>query len=417
MKKLLIILGVVLVATAMITSCGDPGEEGAIWTVTFNPDGGDPIKPGKVENGNFATEPKPTDYFKAWTPTEAGFYSASLEVKEWQKEDGKKFDFTKEKITSDITLKAVWGNPQKLTPTGNGSAVEKAIGYAKGSNGNTTGAGKFILALNENITATLTESIDVSYANLTIIGIDTERTITFNGTGAYITVGAATDNPTIGLTLGDKIKLVGNGTSANNANTNALVVVKNQAVLTISGATITQNRNKTDTAAAGWGCAGVIVDKGELRMTSGSITNNTNHNTNINTYKNTAAGVYAQNGAKLILSGGSIKNNLNDGGTDDVFVTADSTVTVGGNIEVGSLCLVITGSNNSKVAVNPGYNGNIVIDLRGASNTWVGKEIVTGGSPADFNTTKIKLGKYVINPNVLISTHEIGADGKVKAKN
>jgi len=415
MKKLLIILGVVLVATAMITSCGDPGEEGAIWTVTFDPNDGDPITPQKVENGNSATEPKPTDYFKAYTPTTAGFYPASLQVTEWQKADGKKFDFAKEKITSDITLKAVWGNPTALNPTGSGSAVEKAIGYAKGSNGSPA-AGKFILALGENITATLTELINVSYANLTIIGIGTERTITFTGTGAYITVGADTDNSTIGLTLGNNIKLIGNGTSVSNANTNALVVVKNRAVLTISGATITQNRNKTATAAAGWGCAGVIVDKGELRMTSGSITDNTNHNTDINTYKNTAAGVYAQNGAKLTLSGGSIKNNLNEGGTDDVFVTADSTVTVGGNIEVGSLCLVITGSNNSKVAVNPGYNGNIVIDLRGEINTWVGKEIVTGGSPADFNTTKIKLGKFVISPNVLISLYEIGADGKVKAK-
>jgi hypothetical protein len=421
MKKLLIILGVVLVATAMITSCGDPGEEGAIWTVTFDSDGGDPIPAKQVENGN--SVPEPTSYFKAYTPTAAGFYPASLKVKEWQKADGKKFDFTKETITSDITLKAIWENPTAIVPTlpAQGNIVEKAIKYTNDN------VDSYILALGENITASATETISSRYAKLTIIGVTDEKTITFSGTGTYITVGAAADDSTIGLTLGKNIKLIGKA-----ANNKALLVVKNQATLTVDGATITGNTSTATTPEDGQGAAAINVNKGVFIMKSGSITTNTNGNQSSNAtsnYRDTAGAVVAQNGAKLTLSGGSIKNNTNEDGTQDVYVTSNSTITVSGTIEVGELCLSRTGNETSKVTVSDAaFNGNIKINLRvpdstGANDTanswWKDKEIVTGVNATTL--AKFSVGNFIRNistgGNALISnTYKIDATGKLVTK-
>jgi hypothetical protein len=399
MKKLLIILGVVLVATAMITSCDDPGEEGAMWTVTFDTDGGDPIPAITVENGNSATAP--TKYFRAWTPTAAGFYPASQVVKEWQK-DGKKFDFT-DKITSDIALKAIWENPTKIEPTNpaQGTILEKAITYTNAT------PDKYILMLDADVEVAASYAINTRYANLTIKGLTSEKTISFKK-GAYITVGKDSADDTIGLTLGSNIKLTGvAGTSysATENNTHALLTVKNRSKITIDGAKITGNAstNKEANGVGGWGCAAVLVDNADFIMKSGEISGNTNFNYTDaadTTFKNSAGAILARNGAKLTLSGGSIKNNINPAATKDVFVTSDSTVTVSGSAEVQELCLQMTGSVNSKVTVSdPSFTGTIGINVRSPTSpavTWANKVVVEGCTdaikakfPSKFNVTDV----------------------------
>ena len=69
-------------------------EELQEFTVTFDSDGGSAVAEQKVYDGSYAKEPT--------KPTKEGYT-----FKEWQL-DGKKFEFSKTKITKDITIKAVW---------------------------------------------------------------------------------------------------------------------------------------------------------------------------------------------------------------------------------------------------------------------------------------------------------------------
>ena len=98
----------------------------AVWkkvdtfTVTFNSDGGSTVKSQSVEKNKTATKPA--------NPTKAGKIFVS-----WQL-NGKDYDFST-KVTQNITLKAVWRNPNSYTVTfdtdGGSSITSKTVSEGK----------------------------------------------------------------------------------------------------------------------------------------------------------------------------------------------------------------------------------------------------------------------------------------------
>ena len=102
MKKTLTLLLVALVAICLFVGCKEPVS----YTVTFDVDGDTTTVPAQtVQEGSKAT--KPTD------PTKTGSYLSA-----WNKEDGTKFDFNKDTITSNITLKAAWKDSYSIGDEG-----------------------------------------------------------------------------------------------------------------------------------------------------------------------------------------------------------------------------------------------------------------------------------------------------------
>jgi len=399
MKNLKIILGIAVIAAIMvITACGDPDPDKQ-WTVTFDANGGTAVEPQLVYDGDTLSEPY--SFLRRTTPTTEGLWKANKEVT-WKK-GMSKFDFSKDKITADTTLKAEWedGKTAVTLPSTSGTIVEKALTYIN----TPLNANKYILALSNDVTVPSSQTIDTPYAELEIIGLSSERKITLgSGNGPLFIVGknfsstARRESINIALTIGDKITL--NGKSTNN---NSLVWVRNGAVLTMkTGSTITGNTTNSNTAPET--SAGAIhVDNADFIMEGGSITGNGNGS---NSYASAGA-IYIEDSSIVELKGGTINNNTCTS-TKDIYATYTTTLKLSGTtLAIGELTLSTNGTGNvaptqnGVITVISGFNGTVAkLNLRANStspdNYWKNRLILSGATAT--NVSKFTLGVFIASP-------------------
>ena len=118
MKKTLSIFTMVLLAAVLIISCSNEAKEPEIYTVTFDSDGGSSVEGQNVLKGYKAT--RPVD------PKKDGYAFDG-----WLDSESRAFDFDT-KITSDITLKAMWAGYHNVTFNSNGGSKVETQKVADG---------------------------------------------------------------------------------------------------------------------------------------------------------------------------------------------------------------------------------------------------------------------------------------------
>jgi hypothetical protein len=272
-------------------------------------------------------------------------------------------------------------------------------------------------------TATPAVTLNQDYADLTIIGIGSERKITHSGInkGNLFIVG-----PNSG-TSHDIVLTIGNNITINgfNSNTKAMVFVQNGATFNMTGSSkITGNTSDgsgyvSDTNNAGYGAAAVHIDNAKFNMTGGTITGNENGSS---TYAVRSAGaVYAELNSTVSISGGSITSNTNNSGkgTLDIFINVSSKIELSGSPTIGEIGLQLGSSGNSKIFVKSDFTTTAKINLHnvgsGGNASWAGKVILDGTGVAS-TYTKFSLGNFLAATNVPI-TNTLTLDGTGMLRN
>jgi len=377
----------------VITACPGDDDPDKTWTVTFDSSGGTAVASQTVQDGGTVSEPY--SFLKRGDPTAEGLYPANKKAT-WKK-GGTAFNFS-DKITADTTLKAEWADQPAVTLSSSAATiVEKAVTYINAN------ADKYILALNADVTVPSSQSITAPYADLEIIGLASERTITATANGTLFTVGKAEtagvkrEVTTIALTVGNNITLSGKA-----ANNNSVIWVRNGAVLTLNtGSKITGNSNSGATMATGYGAAAIHVDNADFIMNGGTITANNNANSNDNRW-GSAGAVYAEDDSHVSLLGGSITDNTftSTASTKDVYATYTTSLTVGGTVQIGELVISTNDTNTThpiiQVTAFTGSGAVSKLNLRSnnaaAATYYNGKQIMSGVAAG---YAKFTLGSYI----------------------
>ena len=315
-----------------------------IFDVTFEDAEGNHLYTEAVAKGALATDPGD----RAVGVGEGLYLNFNLvNFQGWADDSGSLYNFSTP-VTDDITLTAKWSGaaPSRISLSGTGTIVNKSVTYVNSN----AGAGTYTLFLdNDYTTGGGTLGAD---ANLTIIGLEEERTIQWDNSGSQLfSIGSTSaGSVSTSLTLGDYITLKGT------TNSNAVIEVRNGTFTMEAGSKIT-GHTTTWTWGAVYVCAttsgNAATSTAKFIMNGGEITGNRTNNTG---YENTgigaAGGVYVTSFGEVIVNGGRITGNTVNPGTvyehpSDIFVTMSSTtsssvkgkLTLSGEAEVGAIKL------------------------------------------------------------------------------
>lgn len=373
-----------------------------VHVVTFNADNGSDIITQTIRSGTAVG--KPADPIKVFSPA-ALLFAGSINLNtlpshdtfvEWRKEgESTAFNFTTP-ITASITLKAVWNSPSVQgtvdisTQTGSNRA-EQAFTYVK------TNPAEYTLLLGEDVTIGR-KSLDVSHLRLTIIGLGTQRTISFSSsTNPSITIGAQ-QRVNISLTLGNNIKL----------DDGSVQVTREAEFVMLDGSDISGYISGYPSTAAV-----TVLNGATFTMKGGEIKNNSR--ASVSDFSN---GV-SVDGGTFNMEGGKIRNN-----TGDVYVSQSSSFSLSGSAEVGFVYLNASSTENAAIAISTGWSGMVdKLNFTGSSsmtnviNSWVGKQTLTGTGVNSATIAKISLGNFVYsNTTQSLANYEINSNGVLASK-
>jgi uncharacterized repeat protein (TIGR02543 family) len=385
---------------------GGPGEQGPegsqnVFTVTFEREDGSTVTQTVLANG-WALKPK-DPAGRAVTITEPGLYRKSggdlfYIFAGWQK-DGSPYDFATP-VTGNITLTAQWTEPEMpvridydIVPANN---LIAAVNYTIAN------PNAYTLLIDEDFESGGTTRLDVAGIDLTVIGIETERTIQLTGTANALLFNVSTGTS---LTLGNNITLKG----LNTGGTNVVVYVQAGGTLTMkAGSKITGHTTNT---TGGAGAVSITGTGSKFFMEGGEISGN----------KTTGTGNYVTGGllitgsAQFVMSGGTISGNFSDYNTanndtpSDVVITETAaSFTLSGNADIGALMLFASNATTrSTVTLDKAYTGTVdILNLRRndtiatAIADWVNAPVITAGTGYTLTAAdigKFTLGKFITN--------------------
>jgi hypothetical protein len=314
------------------------------YTVTYDSSNGSPVEPETViKNGKAKVPVNPTRDFTIQQITAGGpgLYVAG--------DGGWIFDgwFLGDElysfdtpITNNITLKAGWTLPSKVSEDADGinAAPVDADFFAKALAYVIATPQTYILAIERNYTLTATVSVSNKAAYLTVIGLGAERRITADSSNGQLT----TINNGGTLTLGNNITVVGKPTGA----TTSLFSITNGTLIMEAGSKITGHQNTAahgNTITAGAATAHFIMNGGEIS----GCTNSSN--------TDCRGIVVLFTGGKFTMNGGEIKNNQNISTASfiagAVSVSSQSTFTMNGGVITGNRAEVTNGQSAGGVVV------------------------------------------------------------------
>jgi len=349
-------ISIIVIITALLAACvpiEGPLQElfekaggGAVYTVTFDSNGGSSVSGRNVAEGG--TVSRPSDPTKPFNVIEGLYEGTNPEFhffEGWYNGE-ELWDFSTNTVTGDITLTAHWLEPVwiDLSSQSGSNIVGKSVYYTN------TNPGTYTLVINNDYSV-IPQTINNTNLKLTIIALNEERTIRLSTSqGTVFNIGAYGQTG-IELNLGNNVTLA--GVAANGPY--AVVRVETGAVFTMTG-TSKISGNKS-TANGG----GVLVNGGTFNMNGGSITNNTAPSgggvynngvfnmTNGSISKNiayTGCGVYT-NGNFSLSGGGSISENISGTGAGeyDYFM--------GGGVYVNDGSFNMTGGSISDNVLTP----------------------------------------------------------------
>jgi uncharacterized repeat protein (TIGR02543 family) len=319
-----------LVPSQNVVMYADWTEEAtSIYTVTFNSNGGESLRPQQVAAGRTVNEPpNPTrgDYvFGGWYSDSA--FSAA-------------YNFATP-VTGDITLYAWWiiGGSGLDSITG---LANKVAWLQANAQSNTD----YVLEVNadENINDTLSLYFTPrSNITITLRGSGGNRTIS-HPSGSYLFV----VNSSVTLVLDSNITLQGHGDSLITLYWGGMLIMNTGAKITGAG-----NRTSTNNP----GSAVSVADDGSFTMNGGEISGN-NGSSN-------AAGVTVGNNGRFTMNGGKISGNTSDDSGGGVAVQQQN----------GSFTMT-GGEISGNTSLKPGYDGSGGgVFVQGASFTMTGGRI------------------------------------------
>ncbi|MDR0320104.1 MAG: InlB B-repeat-containing protein [Treponema sp.] len=347
--------------------------------VTFNRNDGSDFEKHVVGEGGTVSEPDaPERHFDIIAGLYLGNPEDALYYKflGWYDADDKLYDFDTP-VIENITLTAKWDEPESRISEVEGNDVAEAVTYVNKH------PETYTLLIGANVEA---DAQTLSAGNLTIIGIESERTITANSTYLFTVQNSAN------LTLGENITL----SSTNNSYEYPLVSVATGKLTMLDGSKITNYNNSSELTSY----AGVIhLSGGSFTMEGGEISGNT------------AVGVYMLTGT-FNMNGGIISENeaTNGGGVYVVYSTgifnmnggtiSGNEATNGGGVFVYSGTFNMTGG---EIFENNAYNGGGVYVNNSGTFTMTGGEIsgnkVSSAPEDDSNTTSRGGGVYLNSGN------------------
>ena len=273
---------------------GGGGPTTPTYTVTFDTDGGSAVAAitGLTSGSTITAPAAPTKEFTGSITTPGLYFGAINDYTfvEWRR-DGTAFDFATP-ITENITLTAHW-----TAPTPIGGVAENNIGaaFTRVTQDGVANEGHYTLLLNTNVNSAY-QVILPAAANrhLTIIGLDSMRTITFNGLGTNELFNIS--STTSSITLGNNITL----TSISNSE-RALVFINRGTFTMESGSRITGHTNTSNNQLS----AAVEVGGADSHfiMNGGTIDNNRNSS------PQGEGGVRIRANARFTMTGGTITGN------------------------------------------------------------------------------------------------------------
>jgi len=369
------------------------------------------ILPG---NGGLGAYKAPTPF-----PSAQGLYPYQKPIK-WEYKEGNSWkDLNIDaKVMTELTIRPkAWSNTS--TAVSGVSTIQGAVSTVNSKSEPYI----FVLA---GTTQTVTSSLDLKGSGLYIHGnSNTSISLTTatgtKDTGALFTISGSTSS----LILGNNITLDGGNakTTPDPVKKAAAILVKEGAVFTMkSGSTITNFKSNgsgffNNNENAAFGAAAVHVDGATFNMEGGSITSNENaYKDSSNKPLSASAGaVYAESSGRVNLTGGSIKNNkvdtsLANAGTNDVYITNSTFLTLGKNVEIGQVC--ISATTTHRVITLSDFTGTVAaLNLRvgttdstatNAQTYWqgstgsTGPQITTGGTAGNGTIT---MGYYFAAKN------------------
>ena len=384
MKKFLNPLVIAAIVTAIV-SCGDNGDPTSPlsphvsknFIITFVDD--DEItllsEPKIVAEGSLIIEPE--EPVKIFTITEPGLYRgkpSAYTFDGWYNGDTK-WDFDVHAVTTDITLKANWiepeAPPERITAV-NPNDIPASVTQIN------SGSGEYTLLISADAVIA-GQTLNKAGVHLTIMGIGEERRIKLSTTGTLFTVNSAT----VSLTIGENITLA--GITGNN---NSLVKVQNGNFTMLDCSMITGNVSGATGDGNGRGAAVYVAGATSIfTMKGGAITGNGCSVTGTKT----TGGVFVENNGSFFMEGGSVEGNT---AISDVHIDSDAVygLVLSGHARIGQLtlsaasaaanvpppCITIAAGWTGKV-----YNLNLRGDPTGVMNTAIGYWY-----PADVGTPR-----------------------------
>ena len=402
--------------TAITASVTLKAKWTAVYTVTFDSDGGSSVSFQTIRNG--ATATKPADPTREFRPT-SGLYLGTINLDafpshytfiEWRKEgESAAFDFNTP-VTFPVTLKAVWDTPSvSLTPITLVLANDIAASVAY-VNANSYSGEEYSLLLGADITAG-TQSLTSARAKLTIIGIGAERTITASNYRMFTING---DNAT-NLTLQNiTIRRVAN------VQVDHLINIQRGVLIMRDGSKITGINGSN-----GYGAVYVGSSNASFKMEGGEISGN-NGGTNSSFFYSC---VHVESGGTFEMSGGSITGNTYRNRAQDVYIHYDGKFLLSGNARIGTLMLYTNYDANvrSTVIIDGIYSGMVtILHLRGynssanvVANMWTNVPVIINGTASVISMFNTALGDFVeqyiatssVDLQPISTTHVLNASG------
>ena len=381
----------------------------ALYTVTFDSDGGSAISAQIIRNGSMVI--KPADPTKAWTAmaglylgappsngnyTFGGWYNGVIE-----------WNFATDVISENITLKAKWTDPAlnftriETVPTNDVSA---AFTY---TNANSTGVEEYALLLDANVIIG-EQSLNSANVKLTIIGIGAERFITANSSNGRL---LSIDGSNASLTLGRNITLKGK-----NSGVSTHLILLQRGNLTMADGSKITGHNYTGVSSI----RVIFVDgiNAVFKMEGGEITGNN--------VRGTYSVVGVSSEGIFEMSGGSITGNNNN---PDVFIDdANCTFRLSGNAQIGILMLYANNNTTrSTITIVGNYSGTVTtLNLIGNGLTssafatlWTNAPVIingTAGFISMFNNGGLGYFGYNNTWSSIRATHELNAAGVLVLK-
>ena len=349
------------------------------WRITFNEnyEGGGSAAQSVLHGGVIS---RPSDPVRAkydfidWYTTNAAFttpYNFNLPV------------------MNDFTLFARWElSPVVLVTTGSGTTGYNDLTSALNA---ITTAGNYIVTLKEDITFGA-RALSTTGANITLIGEESEKTITYTGAAGSAMFSLNATNGNLALDNNITINGIDNGTGS---------------LITVTNGTLTMRGSSKITGYSTSSANGVVNINGtnaHLIMEGGTITGNNTTSAATSTFANGGATL---NQGRITMTAGVITGNFQQRGTvdetsADVYVTLSSAdasiITLSGSASIGSLKLnPASAIVLPSIYISEAWTGNIgILHLRrnmtamsDVITAWVGKPIVQAVSPYILSASDI----------------------------
>ena len=385
----------------------------ALYTVTFDSDGGSAVSAQTIRNG--ATATKPIDPTKEFKPS-SGLYLGVVNIDvlnctfiEWRKEgENTAYDFNIP-VTAPITLKAFWSTPSfSQTPITSVLPNDIAASFTY-VNANSYSGEEYTLLIGAPNIQTGAQTLNAANAKLTIMGTEAEKTITSISTSSYGRLFSIDGNNATSLTLGQNITLKSGGGSGL---ITELIIIQRGSLTMLNGSKITEDSPGGTTVNS----SGAVLVEGLnsiFKMDGGEITG-------IRISSVSPKGtVHVKDGGSFEMNGGSIISNASvTSGMDDLYISHNGTFRLSGNAKIGALMLnANSATERSSINIAGNYSGTVTrLHLRGQTTTsnnvsiwWTNAPVIVNATVNVINMFNNGLGSFYYGTSGTYAIDGIGA--------